>query len=58
MKRIATVIRDKRGSVHVRYGHKKEDGGEVEVVEVLQARPDDDEATFRARVDRFVKERT
>jgi hypothetical protein len=52
-----TVIRDSHGLIHVRHSDGEvQDGGDVEVLEVLQSREGESEIDFRERCKSFVEE--
>lgn len=51
---VATIVRDKRdGRIHVRLGKSTQDGGNVEVVDVLNGT---ELKELKERAERFVKD--
>ncbi|HTM68373.1 MAG TPA: hypothetical protein VL426_03670 [Candidatus Binatia bacterium] len=50
---VATIVRDKAGRHHVRFGEKAQDGGDVTVIDVLNGT---DLKELKDRAERFVKE--
>lgn len=50
---VATIVRDKKdGRIHVRIGKKPQDGGNVEVIDVLNGT---DLKELKDRAERYVK---
>jgi len=51
---VATIVRDKKsGRLHVRFGNKAQDGGEITIIDVLNGM---DLKELKDRAERFVKE--
>ncbi|HTK04111.1 MAG TPA: hypothetical protein VL500_00860 [Candidatus Eisenbacteria bacterium] len=51
---VATIVRDKKsGRLHVRFGKKAQDGGDITIVDVLNGM---DLKELKDRAERFVKE--